>query len=351
MTLQIPAHKSILALIGIALCVSTAAYADTAAIQALIDQDQNTQALTAADSYLSEPGDNDIDARFLRGIALARLGKTDPAIDAFGKLAREYPQVPEYANNLAVLYAQKGEYEKARRWLEAAMSTHPAYATAHRNLGDVYTALAAQAYSKALDQTGDSADLGVKLDLVTTLYDGPGATATLTQAKPSAATTPEAQTQPRVVVAPAPKPEPARPPQTDTPPAAPVPAIAQQDTQSPAASDQQEAVLQAVRRWAKAWSGQEVQTYLDSYADNFNPGKGQTLEQWRSERRERVSSPAHISVELINPSVRIGEDGRARVTFQQNYAADSYSDKVLKTLILGQTGNRWLIERESSKAL
>lgn len=357
MTLQIHAHKSIIALVSIALFASSAAYADTAAIQTLVDQNQNKEALAAANTYLSEEsGDTAIDARFLRGIALARLGQTDAAIDDFGKLAREYPQVPEYANNLAVLYAQKGEYEKARRWLEAAMSTHPAYATAHRNLGDVYTALAAQAYSQALDQKDGSADLGVKLDLVTKLYDGPGATATLAQATAPA---PAPATTPRVVAAPAPQPEPARPPQPSAPPVAPAatpaPEVAQQDSQStpsaPAVSDQQEAVLKSVRRWAKAWADQDVQDYLDSYADNFYPGKNLSLQQWRSERRDRVSSPAHISVELVDPKVRIGEDGRARVTFKQNYSADNYSDKVSKTLILKQVKNRWLIERESSRAL
>lgn len=349
------AHHSLIALAGMALLVSTAALGGSAAIQTLIDQGKNQKALSAANTYLGN-NSGDSDARFLRGIALARLGKTSQAADVFSKLARENPEVPEYANNLAVLYAQQGEYEKARRWLEAAMSTHPAYATAHRNLGDVYTALAAQAYSKALDQKEDSADLGVQLDLVTKLYDGPGATASLAQASPTPSTRPE-QTGPRVAKAPAPKPEPARPPQTSTPPAAPAspPESAQQAAEStppaPAANGQQETVLQAVRRWAEAWSDQDVQAYLDSYADNFYPGNNQSLKQWRNERRDRVSSPSHISVVLIDPKVRIGADGRARVTFQQNYSADNYSDKVSKTLILKKKGNSWRIQRESSRPL
>jgi Ca2+-binding RTX toxin-like protein len=45
-----------------------------------------------------------------------------------------------------VLYAQKGDYEKARDALEAALATHPAYATAHENLGDIYSALAGAAF-------------------------------------------------------------------------------------------------------------------------------------------------------------------------------------------------------------
>jgi len=55
---------------------------------------------------------------------------------------------------IAVLYAGQGQYEKARQALEMAIRTHPSYATAHENLGDVYAKLASQAYDKALSLDG-----------------------------------------------------------------------------------------------------------------------------------------------------------------------------------------------------
>ncbi len=365
---QITVPKRITVFLCLALFSGLALSAAATDIESLLEQGKNQEALAASDTFLANDA-TDKSVRFSRGVALARLGKADAAVDVFGNLARENPEVPEYANNLAVLYAQKGEYEKARRWLEAAMSTHPAYATAHRNLGDVYTALAAVAYSKALDQQGQPTDLGVQLELVPKLYDGPGAPTTIAQAPAQTST-------PRVVEAPKPAPEPAYPPTgsepqpapesapqpTPTPePAAPAePAPAQQPAEAvpaPAAPTEtaqatKAEIMQAVRSWATVWANQNVDGYLNSYADNFYPGDDQTLAQWRATRRDRVSSPTNIQVEVIDSKVNVDRDGRARVVFRQNYDADSYSDSVGKILIMERNAaGEWKIVRETSAPL
>jgi tetratricopeptide (TPR) repeat protein len=64
-------------------------------------------------------------------------------------LNEEYPELAEPYNNLAVLYAGQGDYDKARAALQAAVRSNPAYATAYENLGDVYLRLAARAYERA----------------------------------------------------------------------------------------------------------------------------------------------------------------------------------------------------------
>ena len=61
-------------------------------------------------------------ARFLKGVALTDAGKADDAIAVFQGVLSEYPELPEPRNNLAVLYAQKGDYAMARDELEAAIS-------------------------------------------------------------------------------------------------------------------------------------------------------------------------------------------------------------------------------------
>ena len=48
--------------------------------------------------------------------------QTAEAIQVFTGLTEDYPELPEPYNNLAVLYAQQGDYEKARDALEAAQS-------------------------------------------------------------------------------------------------------------------------------------------------------------------------------------------------------------------------------------
>jgi hemoglobin-like flavoprotein len=118
-------------------------------LQALVKQGQLSQALEKADQLLaSKPRDAQV--RFLRGVILSELNRGGEAITVFQKLTEDYPELPEPYNNLAVLYAQQRQYDKARNALEMAIRTHPSYATAHENLGDIYARLASQAYDKAL---------------------------------------------------------------------------------------------------------------------------------------------------------------------------------------------------------
>ena len=117
-------------------------------------------------------------ARFLKGVAETELGKTDAAIAVFRGLIEDYPELPEPYNNLAVLYAQRGEYESARLALETAIRTAPNWAVAHENLGDVYARLAATQYDRAAKLDRDNKTAPLKLTLVRDLL-APGA-----QAKP-----------------------------------------------------------------------------------------------------------------------------------------------------------------------
>jgi Flp pilus assembly protein TadD len=88
-------------------------------------------------------------ARFLKGVAQTEQGQSAAAIATFRGLVEDYPELPEPYNNLAVLYAQKGDYENARVVLETAIRAAPDWAVAHENLGDVYARLAAAQYNRA----------------------------------------------------------------------------------------------------------------------------------------------------------------------------------------------------------
>ncbi len=102
------------------------------------------------------------DARFLKGLLLVQEGHTQEAIEVFTALAGDYPDLPEPHNNLAVLYAADGDYEKVRESLMVAINTHPSYATAHENLGDLYAKMAA-AYDGALSLDQDNRAAQAKL--------------------------------------------------------------------------------------------------------------------------------------------------------------------------------------------
>ena len=108
-------------------------------------------------------------ARFLKGVAETEQGRTDAAIAAFRALIEDYPELPEPYNNLAVLYAQRGEYESARLALETAVRTAPNWAVARENLGDIYARLAAVEYDRAAKLDRDNKTAPAKLTLVRNL--------------------------------------------------------------------------------------------------------------------------------------------------------------------------------------
>jgi Flp pilus assembly protein TadD len=110
-------------------------------------------------------------ARFLKGVVQTARGEADAAIATFRALTEDYPELPEPYNNLAVLYAQKGDYNGARVALETALAAAPDFAVAHENLGDIYARLAAANYASAgtLDSANKTAP--AKLVLVRQLLE------------------------------------------------------------------------------------------------------------------------------------------------------------------------------------
>jgi len=156
-------------LLAAPLCVRADDYGD---VNRLVQARQYDQALAKADQYLAaKPRDPQM--RFLKGVILAESGKRAAAIEAYTQLTQEYPELPEPYNNLAVLYAQQNEYDKARDALEGAVRANPNYATAHENLGDVYAKLAGQSYAKAQQIDPANASAPSKLALVRQLLSPP----------------------------------------------------------------------------------------------------------------------------------------------------------------------------------
>ena len=141
-------------------------------VNRLVQARQYGEALAKADQYLAaKPRDPQM--RFLKGVILAESGKRAAAIEAYTQLTQEYPELPEPYNNLAVLYAQQNEYDKARDALEGAVRANPNYATAHENLGDVYARLASQSYAKAQQIDPANTSAAPKLALVRQLLSPP----------------------------------------------------------------------------------------------------------------------------------------------------------------------------------
>lgn len=145
-------------------------------VKRLLKEADYEKAVPRLNSFLKENPEH-AEARFLKGLALAESGNAEEAQEVFLALTQDYPTLPEPHNNLAVLYAAKGEYALARNSLIQAISHRPNYATAHENLGDIYARMAGIAYGNALDIDTDNQTARVKLAMVRELFSerGPAA--------------------------------------------------------------------------------------------------------------------------------------------------------------------------------
>ena len=168
-----------LACVLAAACLGLAAAAradDLTEVQRLYYSGQAAAAMQRADQFLATtPGDPPM--RFMKGVMLTDAKRNMEAIALFQKLSDDYPDLAEPYNNLAALYAAAGDYAKARATLEQALRMNPGYATAHENLGDVYAALAAQSYARALKFDPGNTSVPPKLAIVRELYKRPIAAA------------------------------------------------------------------------------------------------------------------------------------------------------------------------------
>lgn len=276
-------------------------------------------ALDRANRYLAK-NPKDAQARFLKGLILADQGKTNDAITVFTALTEDYPELPEPYNNLAVLYASQSKYEAAKNALEMAIRTHPSYATAHENLGDIYAKMASLAYDKALALDSKNAAAQTKLALIQDMIGG----------------------QPR-------KPAAAKPVAAAPKPAATLaakPAAAEPASAKPAATENS-AIEAAITRWAQAWSARDVDAYLAAYASDFT-ASGMTRAKWEAQRRSRITAPKSIEVKISD--LKIEQQGdTARASFRQAYRSDRLSSTTTKTLKLALQNGEWRIVGEGSR--
>jgi hypothetical protein len=355
---------------------ATLAVAPTAAdefqdAQQLYRKGERSAALERLERHLGRQP-RDARARFLKGVILSEQNRRPEAIEVFTGLTQDFPELPEPYNNLAVLYAANGSYERAREALEMAIRTHPSYATAHENLGDIYAAMARQAYDKALELDKGNQSARTKLQLIRELLParpgddqagasappsgaaapaaaGPAATSGMADNGPAASEPAGAASDP--IDAPGRTTEragagaPAAPPEAAGS-AAPVSPPGGTATPAPA-EDRTKAVLQTVEDWARAWSRGDADAYLSFYAPDFRTPQREARAQWMATRRERLAKAKDVSVKVVTPKVTFPDAERATVTFRQDYASDTFKGSGQKTLQLVRQGQRWLIQQET----
>lgn len=347
--------------------------------QRLLKQGQPAQALNKIDTYLaSKP--KEAQGRFTKGLILTEMKRTGDAILVFKKLTEDFPDLPEPYNNLAVLYAQEKQYEKARQALEAAIKTHPAYAVAHENLGDIYAKLASQAYGKALQIDAGNTAAQSKMAMIRDLVPPTPAAvskaagksagdpiriasmdparlsypaATASNAANSANAKPVIANAKPPVAAPAPAPVASAPVAAAPAIAAPAPAPpaipVAKPTPKPMPAVGENDPAHALNAWVSAWSKKDVKSYLAAYAPNFQTPNGQARNAWERERESRINKPGKLEVSIDNVAVAMNGSDQANVTFRQHYRSATLKTATNKTVILARHNGRWLIQQERVK--
>lgn len=301
-------------------------------------QGNTTAALNRVNSFLAAHP-KDAQGRFLKGLILTEMNRHGEAIRQFTELTEDYPELPEPYNNLAVLYAAQGDYERAKQSLQMAIRTHPSYATAHENLGDIFAKMASQAYDKALQLDQSNTSVLTKLALIRDLFSptarlgrqpAPPATAVpVTASAPVPALAPIVST-PATTLAQTQAVQPEPPP---TAPSAPSGNVIGE-------------LENTVRAWAQAWSARDADAYLGFYGKGFKTPEGQNRESWEALRRERVTRPRFIKVTLDRLDVQQTSEDTAIATFRQRYASNLLRSTTNKTLNLAREDGAWKIVEE-----
>ena len=328
--------------LGLVLAVATVRADEVQDINKMMRQGQLPQALERVDAYLAGKP-RDAQGRFLKGLILTEMNRPNDAIQMFLKLSQDYPELPEPYNNLVVLYASQGQYEKARVALESSIRTHPSYATAHENLGDIYAKLASQAYDKALQLDSSNAGAKTKLAMIGDLIGGGARSAARAPARAEPAKTAEAAPAKAVDAG---KPAAAASAKPAAEPKAAEPKASEAPAKAGGTSAETDALVKTVRAWAGAWARKDVPGYLAHYAKDFKTPKGESRSDWEKGRKQRINAAKKIEVEIESPKVNISGDNAASVSFRQVYRSDVVKATGTKTLVMVKSNGKWLIHEE-----
>jgi len=322
---------------------------DFKSIMQLIEKGEKEKAAQQIDQYLKTTP-NDPQVIFIKGVVNAELGKYNEAIQSFTHLTEKHPNLPEPFNNPAVLYAELGDYDKAQKALESAIKTHPSYATAHVNLGDLYTKRATVAYNKALEIDKTNVQAKTKLSLIKKLFNANDIKPPVTPITTPAQVAANNDVNKKPVIAQA----------TATNSVPPAPASASNTTPSKNLPQEAPAVKNNISNigeseintfiteWAEAWSSKNINVYFAKYSPNFKTPNGESFADWQDSRKNRILGKDIITVEVSEPKITRKGDSFAQVIFKQKYISNTLSQVSSKTLILRKDGAAWFIEQEYS---
>ena len=275
---------------------------------------------------------DDPQALLLQGVVLTDLGQLIEARVHFEQMLGECPTAAEALNNLAVLDAAAGRLDEARSKLldGAAMPTvqQNALRTVQQNLLSLERHWAQlkvpggrgrdeKASLVMIGQLGKSKPCGQQAALT----DSPRATATSGVPTETGADVRAKQ-------------------------AAEARALTQAVSDAETSGKEEEAAISTIEEWRAAWSGRDVDAYLSLYSEDFTLKDPLTREEWEAQRREGLTKPKSIVIEL-GKIVFTREGDVATAKFTQDYRSDLLQDLGEKTLELALEDGEWKIREET----
>ncbi len=280
-----------------------------------LEKKQYASAVVTGLSLLDEQPEN-LQLQFLTALALQNNNQQQLAIQHYQQIIKAHPELPEPRNNLAIIYLQQGQPDKAVDLLIASLQTHPAYATVWHNLSNLYKGLASEAYRKALSEENNTRSVVHKIELteLNSLHSSTGQAEDVSQ------------------------------------PSHQVAGISKQPEKTVENDIAVDNIIDIVLNWANAWSEKDINAYIDAYTIAYK-GKSANHNKWEKQRRERIGRPGKIKVELSEIRVKSKAESYAIIEFKQAFTSSSYNDRVLKRLHLTKVNNKWKISRESTLAI
>ena len=303
------------AIAALMMIISFHCKADIKLINKLIEDKNYEQAQIEINTLLKSDSDNP-QLLFINGVLLSESNKVNEAIKAFEDLTKTHPNLPEPYNNLAVLYAQQGDFPKAKHALEQSIKTHPSYATAHINLGDLYTRMASESYNQALQIDGSNKSAKTKLSLIKKLFN-------FQPIRKNIEITKQANKESEA------------------------PQIQEPDSKNTSNNISLTEIESFIDGWKTSWEQQNFESYINCYSLKFKNNNGQNFEQWKIYRKPRITNKDKIEIKLTNLKITEIDNG-FEVSFIQEYKSGNIDSRTNKKLIIETNENQIKIINEIS---
>ena len=111
----------------------------------------------------------------------------------------------------------------------------------------------------------------------------------------------------------------------------------------PADKEAMDVAFSLVKKWADSWSQQDVNRYIEHYADDYSPPRAQmTHLEWMDQRKVRLTNKKFIKVDVSDFEFQEQETSQFSVTFTQRYRSNTIDDTIRKQLVFAKNEDSFL---------